>query len=236
MTQKPPVLREGVKLSNNKITIGSIIDGKDYDPNDKALSRAAAEAKKIIEDSQARAQKMKLALEKELGSIQEKAYQDGFQEGLKTGHQEAFDKTNAELKSVLVDGHNILQSIEKERTECLQEEDTRLMSFFTTLVKKVILRDLSFEPEKILALIKQAISSLDHKAEVNIIINDKTANKLNEIKESLKSELPGIQSLTVTGDNKLEAGDFIVESNQERLDIRLESQIDNLLDQLISEK
>ena len=81
-------------------------------------------------------------------------------------------------------------------------------------------------------LIKKAIKQIDFKQELTLIVSDETATKINAYKDSLLQSFPDLQSLIVTADSKLEVGDVIVESQRQRLDVRLKAQMATLLKNL----
>lgn len=229
---KQTIFKGGTKLSSNVITVGGLVDA-DYGENAKpVLDRAQLEAAEIVKEAKFNAEEIIKSANTEVQNIQDKAHQEGYEAGLSTGREEAIQNTNQELKGIMTEAHSVLEAIKKERDECLESEEERVLEFISLLTKKLIFKELSYEPESIIPLIKEAIKTLDNKAEVNILINSQTAGKLNEIKESISTEIPGIESISVSGSDSLAKGDFILESNKERLDLRLESQIEKLLDTL----
>ncbi len=237
MRTKKLIFKEGLKLADNKVVIGELIDenfsfeGKHTRP---IIKKAEEEAERLVAKAIEEASRIRAKAEADQNSVRDAAHKEGYEHGLETGHKEAKERAEAEMSSILLDSSNILEAIEKERRECLEDEENRLMSFITLLVRKLIYRDLSFEPSKVLELIKMSIKELNNKAEVEIIINPKTAKKLDEIKNKIIENTPGMQKLSITGDSVLGKGDFILKSNKERLDLRLDSQIENLLDILFN--
>ena len=230
--QEPKIFKEGLKKSTNKIIIGGIPE--EELPTKESLTseyliqaekEARETATKIIVEAETLAERLKADMDAQLETIKEMAHQ----EGLRLGKEEGMRLINEEIGFLLKEASNVLDSIKKERDEIFLDEEKRVYEIISLIAKKLIYRDLSFEPSSMMEFIKESIAKLEQKQEINIFISPKTASKLNEIKAQIISESPGLESLNISGDINLGPGELIIESPKERLDLRLNSITDELL-------
>ncbi len=164
-------------------------------------------------------------------SIQEKAYEEGFQ----AGKSQAIAETKEDLQKILLEANNVLLAIEQERKETLEDETNRIYKVIVKIARKLLHKELEMSENISYKFIETAINSLEHKANVNIIINSRLGKELQNIRTKLLSEHPSLENLTINTDSSLKIGEIIIESNKERLDYRLDSQLDELLKQLVGD-
>lgn len=242
------IVKTEAKSLEKKITIG----GVDFDklPSKAEMVRLLVEeatesahslAKGLLEDTQQKIAEVEKAALEEAERMKHEAYEQayqegyeqGFDEGFGEGYQEATEKVDEIYSAMMAEIGNILFEIEKERTDCLDAEEDRVKSFITKLAFKLIKRDLSYDPETFLELIKQSVASLEKKAEVKISLHPESAEKFEQIKDKVISSCPGLKNFSIEADASLDAGSFVLESNKERLDLRLDSQLDRVLDKIL---
>ncbi|MCE2928886.1 MAG: hypothetical protein LW817_04560, partial [Candidatus Caenarcaniphilales bacterium] len=166
--------------------------------------------------------------QEKVAEIEKDAYEKGYKDGQLQGIQEA----NSAIKNILIDCKSVLESIEKERKECLEDEEEKVYFTISNIAKQILKKDLELNPKLSLDFIKAAIDSLEHKLNISIYLEPNTASKINEVKSLILQDFPGLENLNIIGDSKLKAGDLIVESNREKLDLRLESQFEQLMKEI----
>ncbi len=244
MKARSNIYKDGLKEFNDRILVG----GADYadlpskaqylrEMIDEASEGASQEAQNIVANAQAQADEMIAAAQAQVDSIKEaarkEAYDDGFKAGSDAGLSEATAKADDIFSEMMRGTGEMLMELERARTETLAHEEERVVKFIIMLARKLIQRDLSYNPETFYEMIKQAITKLEHKVEITVYLNPSSAEKLNELKSKLIHEVPGLTTLNIIGEEKLAAGDVILESGQARQDLRIESQIDELIKTLL---
>ncbi len=244
MKAQSNIIKDGLKQFSDKILVG----GSDFSelPSkarymremvEQAAEDAEKQAETIMADAEARAAEMIAAAEAKVEAIQaearEKAYEDGFKAGQEAGINDSTAKADEIFSEMMRGIGEMLQELERLRTETLAREEERTVKFITMLARKLIQRDLSYDPASFYEMIKAAIARLDNKVDVTIYLNPETAHKLNELKTKLMAENPGLITFNIVGEEKLAAGDVILESGQERQDLRIDSQIDELIKTLL---
>ncbi len=238
------IIKNGLKQFTSKVLVG----GSDYSdlPSkakymrelvEEATEDAEKQAHEIVSEAELKASEMLAAAKAKVESIEaeayQKAYEAGFQAGSEAGMTESTAKADEIFSEMMRGIGEMLQELERLRTETLAREEERTVKFLAMLARKLIQRDLSYDPNTFYELIKQAIARLDNKVDVTIHLNPQSAVKLNELKSKLMAENPGLTTFNIVGEEKLAAGDVILESGQERQDLRIDSQVDELIKTLL---
>lgn len=183
---------------------------------DEIIRNAEIEAKKIIEEAETNSQNIR-------DQAQEAGYADGYEAGRKQNEEE--------MANYLKESANILEAIKTEREECIHDEQLRVYKIITEIAKHIFKKEFSLNQDLSLDYIKKCISKLEHKATVNLLVNPDFALKLNGLKDSLIKACPGLENIIITACPTMQLGDLIVESNKEKLDYRLGTVFDEILEE-----
>ena len=186
-------------------------------------------AQNIIKAAEARALNIVKSAEDQAASVQEAAHNKGYEAGLAQAKAEC----EAEIQAVLSETGSILKAIEQERDEALHDEEERIYRLITIIANKILEKDLEISKEACISFINKAIRELEHKAEINLIVGPSIASRLNELKPKLVAEHPELQQLNISTDSNFGNGDLVLESNKDRLDHRLQSKLDLLLEEIL---
>lgn len=181
------------------------------------LAEAAETASTLVNKAQAEAQ-----------AIEEKAFLQGYE----FGKTQAIKDNDDELKSLLEEAGLILKAIRREREEALADEEERIYQIITLISRKILNKDLEISKDQALTFITKALAELEHKACVTLTVNPKIAIKLNAIKAELLRDNPELEQLNINPDATFSNGDLVLESNKARLDHRLDTKLDQLLEEL----
>lgn len=181
---------------------------------DEIIKAAEAEASRIIAKAQENAE-----------NIHNQAQEEGFN----AGYKDALEKVNEEFAKYIIESAKILEAIKQEREECLEDEEHRVHKIILELAKQIFKKDFVISEEITLKYIKTCISNLEHRSTVNILVNSELATKLNQVKNDILNQCPGLENLSITASSNMEFGDMILESNKERLDYRIDSIFEKLL-------
>jgi len=195
---------------------------------EEAKTRAFEDSKKILADAEQKAAQIIEEANAQRENITETAKQEGFT----AGHNEGMIAAKEELAESIRAGADILNAIEKERLECVEDEAHRIYKVICLIAQKLIKQDLQIKEELSLEFINQALKKLEYKSEVNLLINPSVARKINSLKAEIIDSCPGLEKLTITASEAIQPGDLILESNKERLDFRLDAQLEELIKEI----
>lgn len=195
---------------------------------EEAKNRASEDSKTIIEEAKQKATQIIEAAHSQKDNIIESAREEGFT----AGHQQGTIAAKEEFAESLKAGADILKAIEQERQECIEDETQRIYKVICLIAQKLIKQDLQIKEELSIEFINQALKKLEYKSEVNLLINPMLARRINALKVEIIDSCPGLEKLTITANEAIQPGDLILESNKERLDFRLDSQLEELIKEI----
>lgn len=195
-----------------------------------ARESADLEAQAILSRTREEAQFIKNQAEEDSKQTKLSAYEEGFQ----IGKAEAMMLIKEEFQEIMVNAKNVLASIEKEREECLEDEQDRIYKTVILIAKHILKRDLKLSPEISTSFIAEAIKKLESKAEVKIYVDTATAQSLHNARNELIEANPGLENISIVANPDLNSGDLILESNTERLDLRLDTQLEELAKEILN--
>ncbi len=234
------IFKEGLKVADNKVLVGAV-DLNDLPSKAKyihlMLEEATEEAHKmaqaIIENAHHQADQMRQDTENSLEEIRTQARKEAYEEGFTAGTLDATAKADEIFSEILRTMGQSLQELERLRKETLEGEEERVVKLISLIAYKIIQRDLTYDPKSFYEMLRQAIANLDHKPEVSLYLHPQSAAKLKELKPQLLADNPGLETLNIIASKKLGPGELILESAQERRDLRLSSQINEALATLL---
>lgn len=228
--QENKIFKSGLKKVTN-IVIGGP-DTSDL-PSKSSLLQARldqveyevqARSNEIISKAELKAQAMLIQANGEVETIVQRAQEQGFEAGRQEGLRNAY----AEMQNYLEACSKILTAIEQERRECLESEEERVHQIIIQIAKHLVKKNFSLNPALTLDFIKNAINSLDQKIKIQLYVEPKAANEIIKIKDSIKAEFTSLNELNIIPESKLQSGDLIIESDKQRMDLRLESLFEEL--------
>lgn len=199
------------------------------------LEKAELEAKDIIEKSQEQAKneadelisKLKEDIEAERIETIKNAYDDGYKDGL--AH------IQEEIEAKISDFDNFCTQKYEIRNKILKSANKDILDIILNITKKVLLKEI--DAKTIDKIIKNAISLLEKKENITIILSLKYAKMLYELqKESLNDEIEfnfedfnQYENFDIVYNPSFNDDTIIVENLKERYDASINSQLDVII-------
>ena len=214
--------------------------------SDNSESDALKRKEEIIEEAIKRADEIvetaKNSSEKEANELIEKSKEEIEQERVTTiktaydeGYKDGLEHIQDELKDKLADFDKFFASQYELRDKILKSANKDILDLVLNIVRKVLLKET--EAQTLEKIIKTAISLLEKKENVNILLSEKYARILYEHqKESLNSEIEfnfedfkQFENFDVVYSPEFDDDTIIVENLKERFDASIASQLDVII-------
>jgi len=174
----------------------------------KILDQAFQKAKQIVESAQdyrsAQLRDSAQRADQELKEAQKQGYQEGFangrEEGLKSGLEagnrqgisEGAKKAEAENRKSLNELGEMIQSVEKSKTEILSKFEDDLKDLAIAIARAIVKKELETDPKTLHTIIQNAVDSYRNQAWVRIYVSGNTANLLTKTDASIAQELQAV--------------------------------------------
>jgi len=161
---------------------------------------------------------------KEAEIIKKKAYEEGFIRGKNEG-LELEKKRLSEIAHNLING---LSEINYLKEKMVKQLEKNMIILIKEISKKVILNETFTNKEIVKNLIKQALQQLIDKTHVDIKVSPQEFEYLLKFKKNFLEEVEGLKHINIIKEKKVKPGGFIIETDTEILDGRIEKRLENI--------
>jgi len=161
---------------------------------------------------------------KEAEIIKKKAYEEGFIRGKNEG-LELEKKRLSEIVHNLINGLSEINYLKETMVEQLEKN---MIILIKEISKKVILNEAFTNKEIVKNLIKQALQQLIDKTHVDIKVSPQDFEYLLKFKKKFSEEVEGLKHINIIKEKKVKPGGFIIETDTEILDGRIEKRLENI--------
>jgi len=161
---------------------------------------------------------------KEAEIIKKKAYEEGFIRGKNEG-LESEKKRLSEIVHNLINGLSEINYLKEKMVEQLEKN---MIILIKEISKKVILNETFTNKEIVKNLIKQALQQLIDKTHVDIKVSPQDFEYLLKFKKKFLEEVEGLKHINIIKEKKVKPGGFIIETDTEILDGRIEKRLENI--------
>lgn len=157
------------------------------------------------------------------------AYAEGMRRGMEAGEEKFNDSvgSSAQLLSQAAD------TIQTAHEEFLATLEPQMVKLATSIASKIIEREAQISPEIVKRTARSVIERVLDEERVVLQVNPKDLETLREHRIQLLEEFEGIKHLELKPDDSIAPGGCIAVTENLRIDGRLESQLEQILNSLI---
>ncbi len=159
----------------------------------------------------------------------EQARQEGYAEGLELGRQEAL----RQYQSIVEESNKVIDLAKREYDEKVQSADNAILELSVKIAEKIIASTLSESPEHFLPLVKKGLNEVKEYEHIKIHVHPHFYEFVLHQKEELRALLTNDTDFNIYANAELNEHDCIIESAYGRIDISIDTQLEQLKKQLI---
>jgi type III secretion protein L len=187
-------------ISNGQV---SIAPGQKIIPEKEFSSlKKSSEILKIVKEEATEFRK-EVAIESEI--LKDKAYQDGFLEGL--------EKLNDKILF-----------LDKSINNLEEELKSQILSVALTAAKKILGDELKLHPERIADIVMQALKPVTQHHKIKIYVNKEDLSLLDNRREHIKSILDQVKIFSIEERDDVKPGGCLIETETGIINAQLENQ------------
>lgn len=187
-------------ISNEKV---SIAPGQKIIPaNEFSQLKKASEVLKIVKDE---AEQYRKDVVKECETQKDKAYQDGFLEGL--------EKLNDKILF-----------LDKETNRLEEEMKSQILSIALTAAKKILGEELKLHPDRIVDIVMQALRPVTQSTKIKIYLNKDDLSAVDEKRDQIKNILDQVKIFSIEERDDVKPGGCLIETETGIINAQLENQ------------
>ena len=191
----------------------------------------------LLEQAQNEAQEIIINAENEVNGIKEKAYQSGYEAGLKVAEKEV-SETIERMSQVLTNAFKELASL---KGEIVANAEGDLIELTVAIAKKLVCCELKQHPEFLIDVIKEAIKTSKMENEITIRINPEDRVILEQHAGELIDFLRAMTfyqtaKIIIEDDISLTQGGCVIITDTNIIDMTYEARLDSVIEAITSEQ
>lgn len=195
--------------SSTYVDTNDLID-EIYEKEKQILDEALVEAKKIKSDAEKEGYKI--------------GFDSGNEEGYKQGYEKALEQIQIEKKAAT----KLIVEAQKIKNEIISSMEEEVINLVTSISEKITRISVYNNDEKIIPMIKNALSDINNRERIIIRVNSINIQLLKNKEDDFLKICPSA-IFTFLEDNSLNELDCILDSENEVLDLNIENQIKNII-------
>ncbi|MFZ1081933.1 MAG: FliH/SctL family protein [Candidatus Kryptoniota bacterium] len=164
------------------------------------------------------------------GNSEKDASAKAFEEGFEAGKTEAAKFLQSEYEKKVQDNLRDLNSVTREFSKEVerynQEFDSAVMKLAIAVAKRIVAREINIDEGAVLARSREAIRKIAGVDKIKIHVNPSDEEYIREHRNELMSYADSVKEIAIEGDNKVERGGCIIESDLGNIDARISTQFE----------
>lgn len=168
-----------------------------------------------------------LALE-QLKAIEEKAYQEAYQLGLKEGHEKAFAESFVEINNRLDTLGELAKNISFMKTEILARNEVHVMKTLFFLAQRIALREIDKDEKRILPLLQKLIEQAQNLENVTVRLSPADFKFVEQSQLALEKGWEFLEKVKFLESIDITPGGCVLESNYGVIDATVEERIEKM--------
>lgn len=164
-----------------------------------------------------------------------KAFDVGYQDGLKKGYEEAYRQFQQEGAARLQKLDAFLSEAESAKTEIFRANERFLMELVYRIGRMITLRELSTDREYVLRLARELIERVGVRDNITLRVHPGEKETIGMLKEGLEKAIVGMKNLEIEASSQVNQGGCILETEWNAIDASVQTQLDAIYQSLIGD-
>jgi flagellar assembly protein FliH len=195
----------------------------------KSKQDAEIEAKRIVDEAQAKAEAVEASVNQKMEQIENEAFDKGYREG----HDKGYQSGQEEVKRLVDRLHLILTKAIDKRNEIIEESETQLINLVLLISKKVIKVISENQKNVVINNVIQALRKLKSRGDVVIRVNLSDLELATEHTKDFLKMVENVKSVTIMEDTSVDKGGCIIETDFGQIDARVSSQLHEIEEKIV---
>ncbi len=198
------------------------------------LENIQVEAVKTIKDAEKKAKEIVENAINDANSEVNDIKANAWEEGFNRGKQEAMQRMEEDVDAVLISANKVLTESSIKAREIFQDNKSEIIKLSFEIAKKIIKKEVS-DKEVLFENLVEAMKKAQSNKELKIFVNWEQLSFGKEIKDILKNNFQGIETIDIIEDRTVEPGGCIIETKLGKIDATIKNQLDIVFNALIEE-
>ncbi|MCR4398808.1 MAG: FliH/SctL family protein [Firmicutes bacterium] len=186
---------------------------------------ARAAVDRLVKEAEERARAVLDRAQSEADALREKAKAEGFEAGRREGLLRAKKDAEEAARGMREEAARTLEEARAEALRTVRQAEPTIVKIALSVARKVIKREVTADPEIVLANVREALRSVGREESVTIKCSPAEVAVVHDARDGLRREFPGLGEIVVEEDGSVEPGGCVVATERGTVDARLDSQI-----------
>ncbi|MGB2987052.1 MAG: FliH/SctL family protein [Phycisphaerae bacterium] len=212
------------------------------------LADHLAEARAVVEAAQRRAAQIiaeaEARMDRVLADAEESGYQAGYEHGYAEGkeqghqaaHEESIKRFEQEHANIVAAMQNAVAEIDALKEDLMIAAQRDQLDFAVLVARKLTFAIGRLHPESAVENLRRALRLVESKTDLTIRVHPNDIASLDMFADSVLKQAEASRVVNVVADDSLAPGGCKVETERNRVDATLETQVDEIVSLLLSGK
>ncbi|TAJ99477.1 MAG: hypothetical protein EPO39_16620 [Candidatus Manganitrophaceae bacterium] len=164
-----------------------------------------------------------------LSAIERDAYERGFASGEKAGRE--FGLQQIEATHQLLSG--LLEELQAVKPNLIKSAEKEILQLALAVARRILRQEISQNPEKLLGSIRTVLQKMGQIETLLIHLHPQDLERLRKDRDKVVEWVGKVQWLRLEADGSLRPGECIIESNDQIVDMRIDSQLAVIEEELL---
>lgn len=192
---------------------------------DEILEEAREQADSIRREAEEEAERIRSSEEE----VVEEARQQGFEEGLQQGKQEARERTAGLLEGA----REILEEAKRERDAYLAEQKNQLVKLSALMAEQIVRETVELREDVARKVVSDALDEIRDVQEITIVLNPTDYESVQGVISDFQNQHPSLEEITLSEDSRMNPGGCRIHTSFGDIDGTLQGQIEHLTRHLL---
>jgi flagellar assembly protein FliH len=163
-----------------------------------------------VEEAQHLAAQILKEAEEQAVAVRERAYQEGFHQGLTDGRRRAEEA----MSKMVQDIKDILSEAEAERAAIINSTEREIVELALEIAKRVVAAELRLNPEVVVAIAKEALVLVRDRPHILVQVHPDDLETCKQARQQLEVLVPDGAALRILPDIRIERGGCVINTGQ----------------------
>jgi flagellar assembly protein FliH len=168
------------------------------------------------------------------GEAEASGREAGYDAGYARGKAEASANFEASAKERLAQFDGFLDAVESLKDEFFRANERFLVELVFRIASNVLQREIKLDPEYLGRLVRSVVEKVGAREQVKLIANASRIEGLYALLPELEKKHSSLKNVTVEISSQLEEADVVIETDWNRIDATLATQMETLHETLIA--
>lgn len=160
--------------------------------------------------------------------VQERAYQEAHELGLKHGKEEAFETEKARINEEIQSLKLMMQEIESIRLGLLKENKSHILNLCLYISERLLMKEIETKPDYILSVIGKAIEMAHGEEELTLRLSPEDFDFITEHDSEALENFGFTKKTKFEKDQSVDRGGLILDTNYGVIDATTQQRLDKL--------